>query len=365
MIAASAAANQLAFDSGDPSNSDPRPGFTNSAYLDGWDPGDNGGYGFGPWSDGNYGNPVDIDTLPQSDNDLGAPAFRLGAGGDQYYVSRQFANGLQPGQSFRINLDAWTIPSTVPFSDYEYEIGFSSAAGERLTLYSYDYYFDPDYVPGGTNGPMPQAPLFGGAHFGIGATTANNNLNGGASLPPSSDSDCLGSNFCSTYSAVDGSDGFTLTVDILTADTYRMRIMDDNVPKLDITGQMRVGASAGQPLTSFFFWGNESSNEIHAGYFNNIELLDTPVEGIAGDYNNDHVVDARDYVLWRKVNGTNKVLPNDPNPVPVDGDQYNTWRETYGRSSAGSGGSGGVPEPSSFGMFVLACAFVWRQRRAR
>src|ERR1044071_6236313 len=79
-ICGSVAAQQIAFDNGDPNDSDPRPGFVNAAYADGWDPGDNGGYGFLPWTDGAntiYGNPVEIDAdSPEPDNDVGTPAFR-------------------------------------------------------------------------------------------------------------------------------------------------------------------------------------------------------------------------------------------------------------------------------------------------
>ena len=33
--------------------------------------------------------------------------------------------------------------------------------------------------------------------------------------------------------------------------------------------------------------------------------------GVHGDYNDDDVVDAADYVMWRKLNGTSTVMPND------------------------------------------------------
>ena len=50
------------------------------------------------------------------------------------------------------------------------------------------------------------------------------------------------------------------------------------------------------------------------------------------------VVDAADYVTWRKLNTTSIDLPNDPNPVPIDNDQYNTWRTNFADSDSGSGG---------------------------
>ena len=37
------------------------------------------------------------------------------------------------------------------------------------------------------------------------------------------------------------------------------------------------------------------------------------VSNPTGDYNNDGIVDAADYVVWRKANGQNVTLPNDSN----------------------------------------------------
>ena len=62
-----------------------------------------------------------------------------------------------------------------------------------------------------------------------------------------------------------------------------------------------------------------------------------------GDYNNDGVVNADDYVIWRKLNGTNTTLPNDNGlGSPVGMAQYNLWRSNYGNVNGGAGG----PTPS-------------------
>jgi hypothetical protein len=61
--------------------------------------------------------------------------------------------------------------------------------------------------------------------------------------------------------------------------------------------------------------------------------------GQPGDHNNDGVVDAADYVAWRK--------------TEIDGEEgYNDFVENFGEGGNGSG-SGGVPEPSTF-VLVLA-----------
>ena len=59
-----------------------------------------------------------------------------------------------------------------------------------------------------------------------------------------------------------------------------------------------------------------------------------------GDYNNNGVVDAADYVLWRN-GGT---LQNDPTPGVQPGD-YAVWRANFGKTG-GSHKCGGLDQPS-------------------
>jgi hypothetical protein len=71
-----------------------------------------------------------------------------------------------------------------------------------------------------------------------------------------------------------------------------------------------------------------------------------------GDYNHDNVVNAADYVTWRKNDGTQA--------------GYATWRENFGTSSSGSGDllAASVPEPASALLLTLAAA-AWCLRRGR
>ena len=72
--------------------------------------------------------------------------------------------------------------------------------------------------------------------------------------------------------------------------------------------------------------------------------------GVPGDYNNNGVVDAADYVAWRKNNNTAVTLPNDATPGTSAAD-YSVWRAHFGQK-AGSGSSvvgatsGAIPEPT-------------------
>jgi hypothetical protein len=89
------------------------------------------------------------------------------------------------------------------------------------------------------------------------------------------------------------------------------------------------------------------------------EVTLTAVPGvIPGDFNNNGVVDAADYVVWRKTDGTQP--------------GYNAWRTHFGQPAGGGSNaaatgsaSAAVPEPTTLVplMFIMAGLFL-RQRRA-
>jgi hypothetical protein len=81
------------------------------------------------------------------------------------------------------------------------------------------------------------------------------------------------------------------------------------------------------------------------------QYVTVPNDTLTGDYNDDGVVDAADYVVWRKTNGSNAVA-------------YDRWKQNFGRTANESGGSN-VPEPGGI-LLVLAAGLawnVWTQRR--
>jgi hypothetical protein len=88
-------------------------------------------------------------------------------------------------------------------------------------------------------------------------------------------------------------------------------------------------------------------------YGGSVEDVVLRPSGLAGDFNSDGKVDAGDYVIWRKNNGTNNALANDGGlGTPIGTAHYNLWRANFGNSpGAGSGanigGSSAVPEPPS------------------
>lgn len=88
---------------------------------------------------------------------------------------------------------------------------------------------------------------------------------------------------------------------------------------------------------------------------------------LPGDYNNDHLVDAADYVVWRDNLNTTTVLPNDKTPGTVSSGDYDVWKSHFGQSSpaAGSGETPAIPEPTSLWLaLVMSAGCNWFCQRA-
>jgi hypothetical protein len=103
-----------------------------------------------------------------------------------------------------------------------------------------------------------------------------------------------------------------------------------------------------------------NSFEQYAGMFTLAPL-------VPGDYNDDGKVDAADYVVWRKHEGTMTTLPNDPHGGTIGALQFDTWRANFGAMAGSGGGSRGatVPEPSAFLLVVTVLAVFYSSTRFR
>src|SRR5262249_7309432 len=96
---------------------------------------------------------------------------------------------------------------------------------------------------------------------------------------------------------------------------------------------------------------------------------------VPGDYNGNDMVDAADYVLWRKMPGPVPVNANFRNevvtPGTVDDGDYAAWRARFGNNSAPGSGltNGSIPEPTGSVLVMLAaclsCAAGNRTRQVR
>jgi hypothetical protein len=108
---------------------------------------------------------------------------------------------------------------------------------------------------------------------------------------------------------------------------------------------------------------------IHTTAFEGGEIRGFLVQ-VPGDYNDNGVVDAADYVLWRGSEGTTGegLQADSNNDNRIDIEDYNEWRSLFGndRDDGHHHGSGAaVPEPSAL-VFSIATALVflgrWRFR---
>ena len=105
-----------------------------------------------------------------------------------------------------------------------------------------------------------------------------------------------------------------------------------------------------------------NSNSANTIYIDNLRLI-AEASGVDGDYNNDGVVDAADYTVWRDNEGAAEgTLPNDADGGVIGAAQYNTWAANYGASTASSATA--VPEPGSLVLLVGAVTLAVGRRRA-
>lgn len=98
----------------------------------------------------------------------------------------------------------------------------------------------------------------------------------------------------------------------------------------------------------------------------NWRLIKSVVPGVPGDYNQNGIVDAADFVVWRNNIGPN-TIPNDPTPGTVDASDYTFWKGRFGANSAsGSALATSVPEPTTLCAGMIAVlAGCWGQLRRR
>jgi hypothetical protein len=116
------------------------------------------------------------------------------------------------------------------------------------------------------------------------------------------------------------------------------------------------------------FLGNTTAtvnyDEDNGNIFLNNFMSSEPA-GVTGDYNDDGIVDAADYVVWRKLNGTLTTLPNDSTPGIVSPADYDEWKLHFGMSSGGAGSStSAVPEPAALSpvLALLTCMRLGRRK---
>ncbi len=99
-------------------------------------------------------------------------------------------------------------------------------------------------------------------------------------------------------------------------------------------------------------------HEVGSGGILRTGIVEYVSVALAGDYNNNGVVDAADYTLWRKNLGApnESGINNNGDGGGVTLSDFTFWKSRFGNISiAGSGSAGvaSVPEPSTLGLFAL------------
>jgi hypothetical protein len=108
--------------------------------------------------------------------------------------------------------------------------------------------------------------------------------------------------------------------------------------------------------TSVFGPGNNGDLQFTLGLLGgaqfdlNVNYVSGPA-GVLGDYNNNGVVDAADYVLWRNGGALQNEGVTPGNNTPED---YDFWRARFGANSgSGAATAAAVPEPVAISLAIL------------
>lgn len=123
-------------------------------------------------------------------------------------------------------------------------------------------------------------------------------------------------------------------------------------------GNIFVGSDPNRGVTLRFWIGGDSSGNGREGHVLFQSLFP---ESLPGDFNNDGVVDAADYTIWREELGASEAVLNgngDGSGV-VDAADYNLWRTNFGGTSGQQTKATTAPEPGSLPILATAGAILY------
>jgi hypothetical protein len=128
----------------------------------------------------------------------------------------------------------------------------------------------------------------------------------------------------------------------LADNTWRQFTLEGTAP----AGTVEIRVTAGATSMD----ANEVNTSLQSAFWDDLVFEIASAEE-SGDHNGDGVVDAADYVAWRKL------------PAQFGGDPagYDAWRASFGES--GAGGSGAVPEPAFATLAAIALVSIAATRR--
>ena len=100
---------------------------------------------------------------------------------------------------------------------------------------------------------------------------------------------------------------------------------------------------------------------------NSVVLAVVAGAAVPGDYNQNGVVDAADYTVWRDTLGsTTNLAANGNGNSAIDAGDYGVWKQNFGSAGAASSSTSAVPEPGSamlLALAILGCVATIRRRR--
>lgn len=117
--------------------------------------------------------------------------------------------------------------------------------------------------------------------------------------------------------------------------------------------QIQVALNTSTPGTyqGMISFGNNDSNENPYSFKLAANVIPGPTN-FAGDFNDDGVVDAQDYTVWRDGLGS-----------LYDQDDYEDWKANFGQTNGGGSIAKAVPEPTSCLLLALGLMIPLRRRR--
>jgi len=328
------------------------------AYADGWQAGDDGGTGFTPWNfDSAYFWPGDGNWYPYATSDF--HAIDDGSQNGTHYsnphnhIGRSWALGSAPPDS---NPNTKEGPPRAGRGFSPLQIGDTlNVVFDNPTRRQFfkGYFIRLNGGTGGVNGnicqkdPAPCTPMAPTPARKMYLSRFEYLDDGNWTIVDTGDPDYVATTLFDTDTAAAGA---LFSVTRTGDDTYDVLL--DPLGAGPSYSTSRTFANPGVPVDwiEFTFFNPvtdltptlaEPATDL---YIKSIEIIRAAPPGQPGDYNDDGKVDAADYVAWRKI------------PADFGGDPggYNTWRENFGEGVAG--GSGAVPEPSTFVSLIVAMA---------
>jgi hypothetical protein len=146
-------------------------------------------------------------------------------------------------------------------------------------------------------------------------------------------------------------------------------LTDKVVAEAFLTNSSKLKQNSSAPLGNLFSVGENQDLAFRYrapdGVFYDATVQYVTSTALLGDYNQNGVVDAADYTLWRNRFGSPTALPNDDTPG-VGPDDYTRWKQNFGQSLLGAGSgvaSASVPEPTSLALLSIAIlSAIWGKR---